>query len=79
LAAAFGADFAYLLVKGKSPFGSGDLNLPSWQKVSSAMGLAPKYAACETYGRSPGLAGVAGGVIGLPPEWTDSGGKKAAE
>lgn len=79
LAAAFGSDFGYLLVKGETPFGGAGLNLPSWQKINSAMGLAPKYAACESYGRSPGIAGVVGDKIGLPPEWTDSGAKKAAE
>ena len=76
LAAAFGDDFAYLLVKGKSPFGGGDLSLPSWQKINSAMGLAPKYAVCESYGRSPALMGVIGNQFGLPPEWTDAGAKK---
>lgn len=78
LAAAFGDDFGYLLVKGKSPFGGFDPNLPSLQKINSAIGLAPKYAACETYGRAPGIAGLVGGKLGLPPEWTDSGGKQAA-
>lgn len=78
LAAAFGDDFGYLLVKGKSPFGGFDPNLPSWQKINSAIGLAPKYAACESYGRAPGIAGVVGGKLGLPPEWTDEGGKQAA-
>lgn len=72
LAAAFGDDFAYLLVNGESPFGNMDPNLPSWQKINSALGFAPKYAACENYGRSPGLVGAVGGNIGLPPEWTDS-------
>jgi hypothetical protein len=80
LAAAFGDDFAYLLVKGKSPFGGGgDLNLPSWQKINSALGLAPKHAACESYGRSPGLVGAVGGKLGLPPEWTDGGAKEATD
>lgn len=79
LAAAFGDDFAYLLVKGKTPFGGGDFNLPSWHKINSAMGFAPKYAACEKYGRSPGLVGAMGGQIGLPPEWTDNGARKPAE
>lgn len=79
LAEEFGGDFGYLLVKGQSPFGSSDLNLPSWQKINSAMGLPPKYAACERYGRYPGLAGVIGGQLGLPPEWTDSGSKQAAQ
>ena len=77
LAAAFGDDFGYLLVKGKSPFGEFDPSLPSLQKINSAIGLAPKYAACQTFGRAPGLVGVVGGKLGLPPEWTDEGGKQA--
>ena len=40
------------------------------------MGFAPKYAACESYGRYPGLVGLVGDQIGLPPEWTDSGPKR---
>ena len=78
LAQEFGDDFATLLIKGKSPFeknlleGDG-IDIPSWQKVSSKMGLPPKYAACEIYGRSPGIVGMVGGKLGLPPEWTDSG------
>jgi hypothetical protein len=73
LAAAFGEDFATLLVKGESPFKTTGVNIPSWEKVGSKMGLAPKHLACESYGRSPGLAGWVGGKIGLPPEWTDRG------
>ena len=79
LATAFGDDFGYLLVKGESPFGSLGPNLPSWQKIDSAIGLAPKYAACERYGRAPGIAGVVGGQLGLPPEWTDSGAAARAD
>jgi hypothetical protein len=89
LAAAFGDDFGYLLVKGESPFGNSGSKLPSWQKIdsaipsrqkiNSAMGLAPKYAVCESYGRSPGLVGFVGNRIGLPPEWTDKGAKEARE
>jgi hypothetical protein len=75
LASAFGDDFAHLLVKGDSPFKSVGVNIPSWQKVNSAMGLAPKYVACESYGRSPGVAGLVGAKLGLPPEWTDGGPK----
>ncbi|GGF71824.1 hypothetical protein GCM10007301_34430 [Azorhizobium oxalatiphilum] len=77
LADAFGEDFGTLLVKGQSPFGDAGFDLPSWQKVNSAMGLPPKYAACERYGLYPGLVGVVGGQLGLPPEWTDSGAKRA--
>lgn len=76
LADAFGEDFGHLLVKGESPFDKSGIDLPSWQKVNSAMGLAPKQAVCERYGRYPGVAGLIGGQLGLPPEWTDSGAKK---
>lgn len=77
LADAFGEDFGHLLVKGQSPFGDGGFDLPSMQRVGSTMGLPPKHAACEQYGLYPGLAGVIGGQLGLPPEWTDSGAKVA--
>ncbi|MDQ8729350.1 DUF3313 domain-containing protein [Bradyrhizobium sp. LHD-71] len=76
LAAAFGDDFGYLLVKGESPFKKTTPSIPSLQKINSAVGLAPKYAACESYGRAPGLVGVVGDRLGLPPEWTDKGAKK---
>jgi hypothetical protein len=76
LAGAFGEDFANLLIKGESPFKTSGIDIPSWQKVSSTMGFAPKYAACESYGRYPGIAGLVGDQIGLPPEWTDSGPKR---
>lgn len=81
LAAAFGDGFAHLLVQGESPFTSGikptGIKIPSWHRVSSAAGFAPKYAACESYGRSPGVVGLVGAKLGLPPEWTDSGPKRA--
>jgi hypothetical protein len=81
LAKEFGDDFSSLLFKGQSPFEDGGISvpsLPSWHKISSKMGFAPKYAACESYGRSPGLIGKVGDKLGLPPEWTDSGAKQAA-
>lgn len=75
LADAFGEDFGELLVKGKSPFDDKGMDLPSAQRIGSTMGLAPKHAACESYGRYPGLAGAVGSQLGLPPEWTDKGAK----
>jgi hypothetical protein len=75
LARDFGDDFAKMLNKGQSPFEGFAIDIPSLQKVNSNMGLAPKYAACETYGRAPGIAGLVGGKLGLPPEWTDDGAK----
>jgi hypothetical protein len=80
LADAFGDDFSDLLVKGQSPFGRKGIDLPdipSWQKIKSTMGRAPKYAACENYGRNPGIKGLIGEQLGLPPEWTDRGAGKA--
>jgi hypothetical protein len=86
LAAEFGDDFGDLLVKGQSPFDKAGIGLPSWRKfvpswhkIKSSMGLAPKYAACESYGRSPGIVGKLGNKIGLPPEWTDRGARQAAQ
>lgn len=79
LADAFGEDFAYLLVKGQSPFKDAGIDLPSAQKVGSAMGMEPKYAACKRYGLYPGLPGAVGSHLGLPPEWTDAGAKTAAQ
>lgn len=79
LASAFGDDFGHLLVKGETPFKSMEINIPTWQKVNSNIGLAPKYAACEAYGRAPGIAGMAGAKIGLPPEWTDNGPRSSAK
>ncbi|MDQ8700865.1 DUF3313 domain-containing protein [Hyphomicrobium sp. LHD-15] len=81
LADKFADDFAHLLIKGESPFDNGGISLPSlpsWQKINSTMGLAPKYAACENYGRAPGIAGAVGEQLGLPPEWTDNGAKQAS-
>jgi hypothetical protein len=77
LAGAFGDDFAKLLNKGVSPFEGAGIDIPSWDTIGSKMGLAPKYAACENYGRAPGIAGLVGGKLGLPPEWTDDGPKVA--
>jgi hypothetical protein len=77
LAGAFGDDFAKLLNKGESPFEGVGIDIPSWDTIGSKMGLAHKYAACENYGRAPGIAGLAGGKLGLPPEWTDDGPKAA--
>jgi hypothetical protein len=72
LAVAFGDDFSKLLVKGETPFGKLPA-LPSIDKLGAQLGGAPKYPACETFGRSPGLVGMLGDGIGLPPDWTDKG------
>jgi Protein of unknown function (DUF3313) len=76
LAAEFGADFAKLVSTGESPFG-GLPSLPSVASVPAKLGGAPKYAACEQYGRFPGLKGFVGAGLGLPPGWTDKGADEA--
>jgi hypothetical protein len=72
LASAFGDDFGKLLVTGESPFGK-LAGPPSLDRLSSTLGGAPKQAMCETFGRAPGLPGMIGERIGLPPDWTDPG------
>jgi hypothetical protein len=76
LAGAFGSDFSTLLVKGKTPFG-GLPDFPSadsiGERIGGLLGRAPKYRACEAFGKSPGLVGMVAGSLGLPPDWTDGG------
>ena len=72
LAAAFGGDFSTLMVKGTTPFGAPP-SAPSMERLSFVLGGAPKYPACEAFGRSPGLVGLIGEGVGLPPDWTDKG------
>jgi len=72
LAAGFGGDFSKLLVTGITPFGKVP-SLPSLEELGRQLGGAPKYPACEAFGRSPGLVGLIGTGIGLPPGWTDKG------
>ena len=69
---AFADDFSKLLVTATSPFRKMP-SLPSMHKVSSMLGGAPKEAACEAFGRDPGVTGLVADTIGLPPEWTDKG------
>lgn len=73
LASAFGDDFSTMLITGKSPFGTMP-RTPSLERFQAAAGGAPKYAACEAFGREPGVSGLIGGAIGVPPEWNDKGG-----
>lgn len=78
LAANFGKYFSRMLMTGKEPKGL-DLSLPSAQRMQSALGGKPKYAACDTFGRSPGLAGIIADKVGAPPQWTDKQPKAAAQ
>ncbi len=72
LAKSFASDFSQLLVTGSSPFKTLP-PLPSIGSIGAMLGGAPKEAACERFGRAPGLPGLVGDSIGLPPEWTDKG------
>ncbi len=72
LAKVFANDFSRLLVTASSPF-EGLPTLPSIYSVASMLGGPPKEAACDDFGRGPGLIGLVGDAIGLPPEWTDKG------
>ena len=78
LAAAFGSDFSKLLVTGTDPFKALP-SPPSMQRIGSMLGVAPKQAACEAFGRGAGVPGLLGGAIGLPPEWTDKGAQPDAQ
>jgi hypothetical protein len=71
LATTFGTEFSKLLVEGRESKGA-DVSLPSAQRVRSWLGGAPKYAACETFGRSPGVVGLIASRLGAPPKWTDN-------
>lgn len=73
LARAFGDDFSTMLITGKSPFGTLPRTL-TMERVQAMAGGQPKYPACEAFGREPGVAGLIGGAIGVPPEWNDKGG-----
>ncbi|WP_245448381.1 hypothetical protein [Neorhizobium sp. T6_25] len=70
LAASFGSDFSRMLVSGKTPF-KGLPKIPSGQRIKSGLGGKPKFAACERFGRSPGLVDFAVSQVGMPPSWTD--------
>ena len=72
LASAFGDDFGKLLVTAESPFGKVPA-APSLASLKASLGGAPKEAACEAFGRAPGLVGMIGQRVGVPPDWTDKG------
>tara|TARA_R110002126_G_scaffold291569_3_gene453825 strand:- start:143 stop:940 length:798 start_codon:yes stop_codon:yes gene_type:complete len=74
LATSYGSDFSTLLIKEASP-SIFAVTMPSGQKIRSYFGGKPKYAACDTFGRAPGLAGMAAGMIAAPPGWADAGRK----
>lgn len=78
LAVKFGDEFSRVLETGKEPEGL-DLSLPSGQRLKSWFGGKPKYEACDTFGRAPGLVGVVADKVGAPPQWTDERPATAAQ
>lgn len=70
LAASYGSDFSDLILKGTDP-SLLDVRLPTMQRISSFFGGQPKYPACDTFGREPGVPGLVAGMVGAPPQWTD--------
>ncbi|MDV2986747.1 UNVERIFIED_CONTAM: DUF3313 domain-containing protein [Methylobacteriaceae bacterium AG10] len=73
LAGEFGQDFGSYLATGKDPF-KGELQLPTYDRVRiTTLGEAPLDPDCEAFGRAPGVDGIIGDMIGLPPDWTDKG------
>lgn len=66
----FASDFSRMLITGREPKML-DISVPSRQRIKSWFGGKPKYAACEAFGRSPGVLGAVAGKYGLPPQWTD--------
>ncbi len=73
LAGDFGQDLGYLIATGQDPF-KAPLTIPTWNRVRiTTLGEAPLDPDCEAFGRAPGVNGIAGDYIGLPPDWTDKG------
>jgi hypothetical protein len=72
LAKAFADDFSKLVVTAASPFNTMP-SLPSINRITAMFGGAPRETGCEVFGRGPGVVGMIGDGIGLPPEWTDHG------
>ncbi|WP_019905403.1 DUF3313 domain-containing protein [Methylobacterium sp. 77] len=77
LAGEFGQDFGTLLVTGRDPFKE-PLAIPNWNRIRvTTLGEAPLDPDCEQFGRAPGIDGMIGDYIGLPPDWTDKGPRDA--
>jgi len=70
LASSFAGHFSSLLITGKEP-SLVSLSPPAAHRVRSFFGGKPKYAACDAFGREPGVPGLLAGKFGAPPSWTD--------
>ncbi|MCM5553354.1 DUF3313 domain-containing protein [Pleomorphomonas sp. NRK KF1] len=78
LSSAFAGDFSRMLVTGRDPF-KGLPSIPSMQRITASLGGTPKYEACKTFGRAPGIPGAVARQLGLPPSWTDGGGDSSPQ
>ncbi|GJD99361.1 DUF3313 domain-containing protein [Methylobacterium isbiliense] len=73
LAGDFGQDFGYLLATGEDPF-QAELTIPTYDRVRvTVLGEMPRDPDCQAFGRAPGIDGIIGDSLGLPPDWTDKG------
>ncbi len=70
----FAEDFSALLEKSGDPMKS-DFELPSMKNVKNSVAYAvtgkPTDPDCAVFGKGSGLGGIAGGALGLPPEWSE--------
>ncbi len=66
----FANEFSQVLISGKEPKAL-DISLPTRQRMQSWLGGKPKYAACDAFGRAPGLLGAIAAKYGAPPQWID--------
>ncbi|SFG94988.1 Protein of unknown function [Ensifer sp. OV372] len=74
----FADAFSQVLISGKEPKAL-NISLPTRQRMQSWLGGKPKYAACDAFGRAPGLVGAIAAKYGAPPQWTDKKPKAAAQ
>ncbi|MGO8105553.1 hypothetical protein AB9F46_34895, partial [Rhizobium leguminosarum] len=77
LASNFSSEFSRMLIKGKEPTGM-DISLPSGQRMKSWLGGKPQYAACDAFGRPPGLMCAVAAKDVAPPQGTGKKPRPAA-
>lgn len=73
LAGEFGQDFGGFLATGIDPF-KAPYAIPNYNRIRvTVLGERPLDPDCDRFGRAPGVDGMIGDYIGLPPDWTDKG------
>ena len=73
LAGEFGQDFGGFLTTGIDPFKAPNA-IPNYNRIRvTVLGERPLDRDCDRFGRAPGVDGIIGDYIGLPPDWTDKG------